>query len=276
MGSWLYPISSRGGRDFGYWFEYGRGKSKESHPVSYESFRDMVLSEKNRRDEAWVVNANFGAIQPADELYIYTGDGNKGIIGYGKVTGKNQNNQGYREVIFQFNKKRTKELLLSGLVPASLMRSYLPGRKKAVLNLNRYMARIKKLLPWAPEYLKSESLFLSPLKLKPRRSVDIKGRVLKNKRVLAHDTVLQPVATLLKANDFYLGVSSFGRLQIDLVGRHGDDLVLVEAKMIKGNGRDEARAGLGQLLEYSWWFKRLYPKLNLYYHLWLAFSTRPN
>lgn len=262
MGSWLYPISSRGE----YWYELSPGRKV---PMSFEVFRDSVL--RGKTSEKWVVNQNFGAIRLGDELFIYTGDRDRGIIGYAKVTGKDERTQC---VIFRLDRQRTKDLLFDP-IPAPLIRPHIPPPRKTVVNLGPHMSALRKLLPWSVTRARQEALALSPLNLRPRRRVAANLKARKDARWLLHDTVLQPVDDFLSVRRFEVGGHPFGRLRVDMAARRGRDLVIVEGKTIKkgSSGREEARTGLGQLLEYSWWFKHHYHHLR--HHLWVAFSARP-
>ncbi len=266
MGAWLYPISSKGG----YWYEVRPGKREN---MSFEVFRDYVLAGRLRSDK-WVVNQNFKAIQARDELFIYTGDADRGIIGYGRVVDKVEEEDAWR-VIFRLDQNRTKQLLFDP-IPAPLIRQLIPFPRKTVINLGPYQDALQRLLPWSHFRTRQESLALSPLQLKPRRRVVAKAISKRDTRWLLHDTVLQPVNNFLSANEFVVGGHPIDRLQPDMVARRDRDLIIVEGKVIQeGSGRDEARTGIGQLLDYSWQLKYRHPKLHLRHQLWVAFSHRP-
>jgi hypothetical protein len=267
MGAWLYPISSKGG----YRYEIRPGKWID---MSFEVFREYVIAGRFRSDKRWVVNQNFKAIRAGDELFIYTGDADRGLIGYGRVVDKVEEKDA-RLVIFRLNQKRTRELLLDP-IPAPLIRQLIPFPRKTVINLTPHKDAFQRLLPWSHFRTQQESLALSPLQLKPRRRVVAEAILKRDTRWLLHDTVLQPVANFLSANKFVVGGRSIGRLRPDMVARRDRDLIVVEGKVIqRDSGRDEARTGLGQLLEYSWHLKHRHARLHLRHHLWLAFSSRP-
>lgn len=145
MGAWLYPISSRGG----YFFEDKKGHTID---VSYESFRDWVATGKIR-DEDWVVNQNFKSIEKGDDLFIYTGDDDRGIIGFGKIRGVGQNRN---SIIFKLDRRRTKELMLDK-IPAQQVRKWIPYPRKAVINLNPFFNELKKWIPWAGVHQKKNT-----------------------------------------------------------------------------------------------------------------------
>ncbi len=263
MSSWLYPISATAG----YYFEDdGRRVA-----ASYEAFRDLILTRKIR-DDSWVVRQCFSRLQLGDDLFIYTGDGNRGIVGYARVTDLDA---GRQHVVFELDRAKTTQLLAHP-VPAQLIRPLIPPPRKAVIDISGAMRHLQPLLPWALNRRRSSDPELLKLKLRPitLSKALIKGG-LRNVH-LQHDTVLAPVRTFLRARQFRVGAKRFSRLGVDLVGHRRGNLVIVEAKMSPpGKGRDEARQGLGQLLEYSWHFKRAVPRVRLRHHLWLAFSTPP-
>jgi len=265
MSSWLYPISSSSGN----YFEDKRGKRV---PASYESFRDKVVPGLIKDDE-WRVRNNFDKVRPGDELFIYTGDDDHGIIAYAKITGTIPKT---RSITFRFDRAKTSRLLFSDPVPADHVPPLIPPPRASLVNLERGIRQIRKLLPWSAAYRAQSSAVLSDLNLRPVTvtTAKIKGGV--RPRWLLHDSVLGPVRTYLKAEDFRIGTRSFGRLRIDLVGKRGRNLVIVEAKVIeRGEGRQQAREGLGQLLEYSWLFGQE-KGVRFYAHiLWLAFSSQP-
>lgn len=264
MGPWLYPISSKSG----HYFEDAKGKRV---PVSYESFRDFVFTQKVR-DRRWGVHFNFEKVQKGDDLFIYTGDEDRGIIACAKIVGKDHKN---RELIIHIDKPRTKKLLADP-VPAPLIRRSIPFPRAAAIDLGPSMNNMQKLLPWRPEYQAKSRSILSKLHLKPitKTFANIKGG--RQRRLLKHDAVLGRVKAYLKANGFEVGTRSFGQVRLDAAGVRKSELVIVEAKMIKkGAGRLQAREGLGQLLEYSWFFREGDRKASRKHELWLAFSARP-
>lgn len=264
MGPWLYPISSKSG----YYFKNAQGKRVK---VSYESFRDFVHTEKVR-DRWWGVHFNFQKVEKGDDLFIYTGDEDRGIIACAKIVGKDQNT---RQLIIRIDKARTKKLLADP-VPAPLVRRFIPYPRAAAIDLGPSLKDLKKLLPWRPEYQAKSRPVLSKLHLKPiiKTFANIKGG--RQRRLLKHDAVLGQVKAYLKANGFEVGTRSFGNLRVDVAAVRKADLVIVEGKIIKkGAGRLEAREGLGQLLEYSWLFREENHKTPRKHNLWLACSARP-
>lgn len=265
MNSWLYPISKRSG----YYFT-----DKQGHRVrtSYESFRDFVATGRIK-DDGWYVHSNFGKVEADDELFIYTGDDNRGIIAYAEVVGKTVRN---RRVVIRLNPAKTK-LLLTDPVSAEIVRPLIPPPRTALVNLAGSIRELRKLLPWNSAYQAKAKTALSALKLRPVTFVTARNKGGRRRKWLRHDAILGPVRVYLKAKGFQIGMRSFDRLRADLVGLRRGDVVIVEAKMIeRGAGRLQAREGLGQLLEYSWLFGQERSASARKPILWMAFSSKPN
>lgn len=264
MGFWLYPISSRAG----YYFTNKRGRLVRA---SYESFRDIVVPGRIQVDD-WTVRNNFDKVRPRDELFIYTGDGDRGIIAYAEVTGTIPKT---RSVKFRFDRAKTAKLLADP-VPAALVRRHIPPARAALVNLEHCIRQIRTLLPWTAAHRSRASKALSPLNLRPMTVAHARIQGGLRQQRLRHDSILGPVRTYLKAEGFQIGTRSFGQLRPDLVGVRGRGLVIVEAKFIeRGEGRSEAREGIGQLLEYSWLFRSEQEARFRPHILWLAFSSPP-
>lgn len=265
MSSWLYPISSRSEYRF-------VDAHRRRHVASYENFRDFVFAAKTK-DEHWHVSRNLKKIRQGDDLFVYTGDANRGIIAHGAITGKEIKTQ---SLVFRLHKGHTKQLLADP-VPAALVRRFIPFPRSSVISIEPHIVQLRKSLPWRNEYRATSQILLSELRLKPISQTVTNIRGGHHKRWLWHDSVLGPVKTFLKANGFYVGTRSFRHGRVDVAACRKNALVIVEAKTIRlGGGRQEAREGLGQLLEYSWLFARENATAARTCHLWLAFSARPD
>jgi hypothetical protein len=264
MNSWLYPIS----RKSGYFFSDKQGRRART---SYESFRDFVVTGRIQ-DKGWWVHANFDKVAQGDEVFIYTGDQDRGIIAYAKVNGKTARN---RRVKIRLDQPKTR-LLLADPVPAPKVRPLIPPPRAPLLNLKNGIGEIRKLLPWTAKYRAQSKVALLALKLRPVKFTAIRNPKGVRRQWLRHDSVLEPVRVRLKEMGFLIGTHAFGRLRADLVGQRNRKVVIVEAKVIRrGAGRGQAREGLGQLLEYSWLLAQASTGPLRDHALWLAFSTKP-
>ncbi len=74
-GPWLYPISAGEGHTF----DLADG---QRIPVSADSFRELVEDGRIVEDRYWYISQHWRNVEIGDELFIYTGDRNLGIIGY--------------------------------------------------------------------------------------------------------------------------------------------------------------------------------------------------
>ena len=139
-GPWLYPISAAANRSF------ALAEGRQSVPVTVESYRALVESGRIVEDDAWYISQHWAAVEVGDELFIYTGDGDLGIIGYATVVGVEE--RGDRWCIrphFDLGRCRT---LLEHPVPAAVVRGWVFPRK-SVTNLEPFQEQLRARLPWA-------------------------------------------------------------------------------------------------------------------------------
>ena len=138
MGRWLYPIAKRAGRFFAL-------KNGEELEVSIENYSQLVRDGRLVEDDSWGVNTNFHQAKQGDEIFIYTGDRNIGIIGYATILKVDQENQTFK---LDFNLKRCKELLHKP-VPAALVRKWgVLVWRGAVADLTPHWEKLRPRLPW--------------------------------------------------------------------------------------------------------------------------------
>ncbi len=80
-GPWLYVIAAAAGRKF----DLGDGKPVIDATV--DSYRALVNDGRIVDDPYWYISQNWKNIEERDELFIYSGDKNLGIIGYARIKG---------------------------------------------------------------------------------------------------------------------------------------------------------------------------------------------
>lgn len=136
MSAWLCPISERAGRVF----HLDDGSKRK---VSVESYAELVKNGRLSEDEVWGVSTNFLTAKTGDEVFIYTGDQDLGIIGYAKILKVDCTNPAFH---LAFDLKKC-EALLDTPIPASLVRKWVLPRR-AVANLIRHLPKLNSLLPW--------------------------------------------------------------------------------------------------------------------------------
>jgi hypothetical protein len=136
MGAWLYPISKRPH----YTFRVKGG----SIPVSIENYRKLVANGRLIEDNEWGVAMLIGRIQPNDEIFIYTGDDDMGIIGYATVKSVAQD-KGLVQLDFDLDRCRA---LLGHPVPAPVVRRWIHYPRGAVCDLKPHLSALGEHLPW--------------------------------------------------------------------------------------------------------------------------------
>src|SRR5438046_3070004 len=113
-GTWLYTISKRSQR----YFEL---KDKDI-PASPETCEELVNNGKLVEDRTWGISQNWGRIHPGDEVSIYTGDEDRGIIGYAHVAKVVPKSGGW-VIDMKFDLGKCKQLLKEP-VPAAKVREW--------------------------------------------------------------------------------------------------------------------------------------------------------
>lgn len=264
MSIWLYPISEKAGR----YFQLDDGSRV---PVSLETFEELVETKRLTEDEWWYIAQNYDQVQLDDEVFIYTGDQNTGIIGYARVQDKRDKDW---NVSLKFDLAKCRNLL-DQPVPAAVVRRWISPRA-AVRDLGPFQAKLRRYLPWSPKYnLKPTENVFRRLKLKPFRKIIVHTRGHQQRR-LVHDELVRIAVNHLKASRFKVGTKNFGKLQTDLVAIRDKRVIILEAKSSElEEGRGEARQAFGQLYEYRWYFARSSHK-KLEYCLWTVFENRPD
>ena len=141
MSSWLYPISEKAGR----YFLLNDGSTVD---VSISSYKELVENRKLAEDDWWYVDQNFNKVEIGDEIYIYTGDEDLGIVGYAVVTDKEGHDRNTWQLCLNIDLEKC-HWLLQNPIPAKIVRPWiLPSRIKTVNNLDAFQSELEALLPW--------------------------------------------------------------------------------------------------------------------------------
>ncbi len=137
MKTWLYPISKRAGA----FFHLDDGTRWK---VSAENYEKLVENGRLGEDEEWTVSKNFRNAQTGDEVFIYTGDEDRGIIGYARILAIKSGANGH---VFHLNFDLGKcAVLLANPIPAPLVRTWVKPLRGAVENLTPYLPKLRELL----------------------------------------------------------------------------------------------------------------------------------
>jgi hypothetical protein len=138
--SWLYPIAERTKR----YFTYDDGSTEY---VSFSSFSEAIKNQKFPKDNWWGIGQNFSKVKVGDEVYIYIGDENKGIVGYALVKGKQGSNKDTWKLCLNFDLDKCEQLIQKP-ISAKIVRQWIQGRIKTVNNLDTVLSKLEKELPW--------------------------------------------------------------------------------------------------------------------------------
>ncbi len=138
-GPWLYPISSGADRSFTL-------ADGQSIPVTVDSYRTLLENGRLAEDLHWYISQNWNNIQIGDEVFIYTGDQDLGIIGYATVRAVEQRADGWC-ILPHFDLGRSRALL-ENPVPAAVVREWVPFPRKSVINLASFQEPLRDRLPW--------------------------------------------------------------------------------------------------------------------------------
>jgi hypothetical protein len=133
-GPWLYSLSER----FGYKFEIG----KKRELVTYDNFRRLILEKKLGRDRRWEIAQHWDHAQVGDELFLYMGKKNRGIIGFATIE---KIKKGYLDLKIDYQK--TKQLL-DFPISALIVRGWHVNLRRNIVNLEEVESELTKLLPW--------------------------------------------------------------------------------------------------------------------------------
>lgn len=137
-GPWLYPISAGADRSFTL-------ADGQSIPVTVGSYRTLLENGRILEDLYWYISQNWNNVQIGDELFIYTGDDDLGIIGYAAVGAVEQRADGWC-ILPRFDLGRSRALL-ENPVPAAVVRDWVLPRR-SVINLAAFQEPLRALLPW--------------------------------------------------------------------------------------------------------------------------------
>ena len=138
-GPWLYPISAGADRSFTL-------ADGQSIPVTVDSYRTLLDNGRIVEDRYWSISQNWNNIQIGDEVFVYTGDEDLGIIGYGTVDAVEQRADGWC-ILPRFDLGRSRALLKKP-VPAAIVRDWVPFPRKAPISLATFEEPLRAHLPW--------------------------------------------------------------------------------------------------------------------------------
>jgi hypothetical protein len=138
-GPWLYSISQRSGRNF----ELRDGTEV---PVSSTSYTTLLQNGRLAEDDMWYIEHNWKNIEKGDDVFIYTGDEDVGIIGYATVEEvKPPPPEWHIQIKLNLKKSR---LLRAEPIRAAKVREWVHFPRKNVNSLERHTTALYRLVPW--------------------------------------------------------------------------------------------------------------------------------
>jgi hypothetical protein len=98
-------------------------------------------------DDWWCLRTNFRRVRRGDEVFVYTGERDLGIVGYATV--KRVDPSG-RQLNLKFDLDKSRALLLNP-VPAKVVRKWIPYPRAAVCDVSAFRTELYRRLPWGQE-----------------------------------------------------------------------------------------------------------------------------
>jgi hypothetical protein len=139
-GSWLYSIAARAEKVFDF-----EGK-RQSIPVTVDTYSQLVESGKIVHDPFWHIKRNWKSVEIGDEVFIYTGDKNLGIIGFATVD-DSVSRDGNWSIRMAFDLRKCRALLRNP-VPATIVREWVHFPRGNVISLKSFETELHSRLPW--------------------------------------------------------------------------------------------------------------------------------
>jgi len=139
-GPWLYSISERSGRRF----ELADGTEVQA---SLSNYTELLQNGRLAEDDIWYIKQNWKKIEKGDDVFIYTGDENAGIIGYAAVKELKPPPPEWR-IKIDLNLTKSRLLLRTKPIPASKVREWVHFPRRNVSNLEDYKTALYRLIPW--------------------------------------------------------------------------------------------------------------------------------
>lgn len=93
-------------------------------PVTVDSYTALVRDGRLIEDRSWYIRQNWRKIEIGDELFVYTGDQNLGIVGFATINDVNQREDEWY-VNLNFDLRRCRALLTQP-IPAEVVRTWVP------------------------------------------------------------------------------------------------------------------------------------------------------
>lgn len=114
--------------------------------MSIANYEKLLKTGELTQDKWWGISQNWKNVRPNDEVFIYTGDDDLGIIGYGTILGVEWRGDCWCiKLSLDITKSRH---LLKKPIPAKTVRQWVHYPRRNLTNLARYKTQLIRLLPW--------------------------------------------------------------------------------------------------------------------------------
>ncbi len=248
---WLYPINEDSDCDYVF---SARGRE---WPTTPGGFAEMIRH--GGGDDRWTIRANRRRVAPGDQVVVYASKKPTRpplIVGVGALTSPSEWYKQLERYTIRIRWDRQQCLGLAVTpIDATHLMERLPTRKAAVMELpsalERWVRDRLRVREGMAERFRKHGASILAGKVK---SVTIKRGAYRAS--LRHDArLVAPLQALLRRAGWdILGASTTSpQLEADIVAIRSGQSVIVEAKTTKqGDGRQEIREAIGQLLEYEY------------------------
>lgn len=135
---WLYAIAEGIGRTF----DIGGAPV----PVTIDSYRQLVENGRLAEDRWWRISQNWEHVATGDDVFIYTGNQDLGIIGYATINSVEKRGQGWC-LELEFDLSRC-HILLEHPIPASVVRNWGLNLRRNPVDLSALASDLYSLVPW--------------------------------------------------------------------------------------------------------------------------------
>lgn len=137
-GLWLYTIARGNDRNFEI--------NGETIPVTVQSYRQLVENGRLVEDRWWRISQHWQRIAVGDEVFIYTGNEDLGIIGYAKAKSVVEREEGWC-LEPEFDLARC-QMLLDRPIPASVVRGWKLNLRRNPVDFGKIASDLLPYLPW--------------------------------------------------------------------------------------------------------------------------------
>ena len=139
-GPWLYCIAAGSGHVFSF------DEQEKTIPVNTDTYAILVEDGRIAEDPWWEISQNWKKVESGDDVFVYTGNDDLGIIGFATIKDV-ENRNGQWGLCLDFDLPKCKALLRKP-IPAPIVRGWIPRPRRNVWNLEPFMKDLYSRVPW--------------------------------------------------------------------------------------------------------------------------------